>query len=94
MGKKVLLFSRCSKSLSYDRRTITYDIKFGLNYFIHEATGYIFSPHCYEDANPEPIGQLKEDDLAVDDFKKDKYPLLKKEIIWFYHYELDAEMVD
>jgi len=68
----------------------------GQVYFIHWGTGYIFPPdtHQANDIPPEPIGKLVDSQWDPSDFTEDKYPLMKRKIEWFYHYELDIDSIN
>lgn len=60
----------------------------GMTYFINWDTGYIFPIN--NDDKPKPIGQLIEHEPVCHD--KKKYPLINREINWFYYYDLDIDV--
>ncbi len=68
----------------------------GIEYFINWSTGYIFPPNYpkISENNFEPIGKLTDIDTNSSDFEDNRYPLLKRKIDWFYHYDLDVDAVN
>jgi hypothetical protein len=68
----------------------------GQEYYINWITGYIFHPDTNNasECPSEPIGKLIDTLWDSEDFKEDKYPLIKRKIEWFLSYELDVDPID
>ncbi len=68
----------------------------GNEYFINWSTGFIFPPETSQatEQPPDPIGKLIETAWDSSDFNEDKYPLMKRKINWFFHYELDVDSIN
>ena len=73
----------------------------GQIYYIDWKSKYIF-PSDIDTHNSllesfdleQPIGKLIDTPWVAEDFLENKYPLIKRKIEWFYHYELDADALN
>ena len=58
----------------------------GMNYFINWETGYIFKLDVNADDLSKPIGQLTDGAHHDVQSKESKYPLMNRQIEWYYCY--------
>lgn len=67
----------------------------GVAYFVDWQSGYIFPPNINLDINslPEPIGKIHDKDFNPDDCPNDKIPIKRRTIEWFYHFDMDADII-
>lgn len=67
----------------------------GISYFVHWESGFIFAPDIDLEAKilPEPIGKVTDKPFNTDDCPDDKIPIKKRTIEWFYHFDMDADII-